>query len=85
MLASRLCELEQALDVSVQYFFDSIITEDEAVLHIAIAEDTHLSPFLDFVSKGQGIQLKNFLQIGDQKMRRDVLAMIEGIGWVSGE
>ena len=53
MLASRLCELEQALDVSVQYFFDGIITEDEAVLHIAIAEDTQLSPFLDFVSSGQ--------------------------------
>ena len=54
-------------------------------MHIATAEDTHLSPFLDFVSSGQGIQLNSFLQIGDQKMRRDVLAMIEGIGWVSGE
>ena len=83
--ASRLYELAQALDVPVQYFFDGISAEDEAVLHEAIAEDTHLSPFLDFVSSGQGIQLNSFLQIGDQKMRRDVLAMIEGISWVSGE
>ena len=53
-------------------------------MHEAIAEDTHLSPFLDFVSSGQGIQLNSaFLQIGDRKMRRDVLAIIEGIARVS--
>ena len=84
--ASRLYELAQALDVPVQYFFDGISAEDEAVLHEAIAEDVHLSPFLDFVSSGQGIQLNSaFLQIGDRKMRRDVLAMIEGIARVSGD
>ena len=86
MSASRLYELAQALDVPVQYFFDGISAEDEAVLHEAIAEDAHLSPFLDFVSSGQGIQLNSaFLQIGDRKMRRDVLAMIEGIARVSGD
>ena len=84
--ASRLYELAQALDVPVQYFFDGISAEDEAVLHEAIAEDARLSPFLDFVSSGQGIQLNSaFLQIGDRKMRRDVLAMIEGIARVSGD
>ena len=84
--ASRLYELAQALDVPVQCFFDGISAEDEAVLHEAIAEDVHLSPFLDFVSSGQGIQLNSaFLQIGDRKMRRDVLAMIEGIARVSGD
>jgi hypothetical protein len=56
------------------------------MLHEAIAEDAHLSPFLDFVSSGQGIQLNSaFLQIGDRKMRRDVLAMIEGIARVSAD
>ena len=84
--ASRLYELAQALDVPVQYFFDGISAEDEAVLHEAIAEDAHLSPFPDFVSSGQGIQLNSaFLRIGDRKMRRDVLAMIEGIARVSGD
>ena len=57
-----------------------------AVLHEAIAEDAHLSLFLDFVSSGQGIQLNSaFLQIGDRKIRRDVLAMIEGISRVSAD
>ena len=82
---SRLCELAQALDVPVQ-IFDGISAEDEAVLHEAIAEEADFSPFLDFVSSGQGIQLNSaFLQIGDRKMRRDVLAVIEGIARVSGE
>ena len=83
--ASRLYELAQALDEPVQYFFDGISAEDEAVLHEAIAEDTHLSPFLDFVSSGQGIQLNSaFLQIGDRTTRRDMMAMIEGFARVSG-
>ena len=69
-----------------QYFFDGILAEDGAVLYQAIAEDAHLTPFLDFVSSGQGIQLNSaFLQIGDRKMRRDVLAMIEGVAQVSGD
>ena len=86
MSASRLYELAQALDVPVQYFFDGISAEDAAVLHEAISKDAHLSPFLDFVSSGQGIQLKSaFLQIGDRKMRRDVLAMIGGNARVSGD
>jgi transcriptional regulator with XRE-family HTH domain len=84
--ASRLYELAQALDVPVQYFFDGVSAEDEAVLHEAIAEDAHLSLFLDFVSSGQGIQLNSaFLQIGDRKISRDVLAMIEGISRVSAD
>ena len=84
--ASRLYELAQALDVPVQYFFDGVSAEDEAVLHEAIAEAAHLSLFLDFVSSGQGIQLNSaFLQIGDRKIRRDVLAMIEGISRVSAD
>ena len=66
-------------------FFTAFLAEDEAVLHEAIAEDTHSSPFLDFVSSGQGIQLKSaFLQIGDRPTRRDMIAMIEGIAGVSG-
>ena len=44
-----------------------------------------MSPFLDFVSSGQGIQLNSaFLQIGDRTMRRDMMAMIEGFARVSG-
>ena len=83
--ASRLYELAQALDVPVQYFFDGISAEDEAVLHEAIAEDANSPPFLDFVSSRQRIQLNSaFLQIGDRTMRRDVMAMIEGIARVSG-
>jgi transcriptional regulator with XRE-family HTH domain len=86
VLASRFYELAQALDVPVQYFFDGVSAEDEAVLHEAIAEAAHLSLFLDFVSSGQGIQLNSaFLQIGDRKIRRDVLAMIEGIARVSAD
>ena len=42
-----------------QYFFDGILAEDGAVLYQAIAEDAHLTPFLDFVSSGQGIQLNS--------------------------
>ena len=57
--ASRLYELAQALDVPVRYFFDGISADDEAVLHEAISEGAHLSPFLDFVSSGQGIQLNS--------------------------
>ena len=84
MSASRLHQLAQALDVPVQYFFDGMSAKDEAVLNETIAEDAHLSPFLDFVSSWQGIQLNSaFLQISDRKMRRDVLAMIEGIARVS--
>ncbi len=86
MSASRLYQVAQALDVPVQYFFDGIAADDEAVLREALAEDVHLSTFLDFVSSGQGIQSNSaFLQIGDLKMRRDVLAMIEGIAQVSGD
>ena len=70
----------------MQYFFDGISAEDEAVLREAIAEDARLSPFLDFVSSGQGIQLNiAFLQIGDRKMRSDILAIIGGIARVSGD
>lgn len=86
MSASRLYELLQALGVPVGYFFDGISAEDEAMLHEAIAEDAHLSPFRDFVSSGQGIQLNCvFPQIGDRIMRRDVLAIIEGNARVSGD
>ena len=84
--ASRLYELAQALDVPVQYYFEGISAEDEEVLHETIAKDTHLSLFLDFVSSRQGFQFNSaFLQIDDRKMRRDVLAMIEGIARVSGD
>ena len=70
----------------MQYFFDGILAEEEAVLYEAIAGEVHLSPFLDFVSSGQGIQLNSaFLQIGERKMRRDVTAMIEGNARVSGD
>ena len=83
--ASRLYELAQTLNEPVQYFFDGISAEDEAVLHEAIAEDAHSPPFLDFVSSGQGIQLNRaFLQIGDRRMRRDMMAMNEGSARVSG-
>ena len=86
MSASRLYELAQALDVPVQYYFEGISAEDEEVLHETIAKDTHLSLFLDFVSSGQGIQLNSaFFQIGHRKMRRYLLAMIEGIARVSGD
>ena len=85
MSASRLYELAQALDELVKYFFDGISAEDEVLLHAAIAEDANSPPFLDFVSSRQGIQLNSaFLQIGDRTMRRDVMAMIEGIARVSG-
>ena len=64
---------------------DGISAEDEAVLHEAIAEEAHSSPFLDFVFSEQGIQLNSaFLQIGDRTMRRDVMVMIKGIARVSG-
>ena len=47
------------------------------MLQAAIAEDAILSPFLDFVISGQGIQLNSsLLQIGVLKMRRDFLAMM---------
>ena len=41
MSACRLCELAQARDEPVQYFFDGISAEVEEVLHEAIAEDVH--------------------------------------------
>ena len=52
----RLHKLALALDMPIQYFFDSISAKNEAVLHEAIVEDAHLSSFLDFVSSGQGTQ-----------------------------
>ena len=51
--ASRLYELEQALDLPVKYFFDGLKS--------------------------------GFFQIGDRKMRSDVLAMIEKIARVSAD
>ena len=83
--ARRLYELARALDQPVQYFFGGISAEDETVLHEAIAEDAHSTPFPDFVSSEQGIYLNSaFLQIGDRAMRRDVMAIIAGIARVSG-
>ena len=47
------------------------------MLQAAITEDANLSPFLDFVISGQGVQLNSsLLQIGVRKMRRDFLAMM---------
>ena len=53
MSASRLYELEQALDLPVKYFFDGLKS--------------------------------GFFQIGDRKMRSDVLAMIDKIARVSAD
>ena len=47
-------------------------------MQAAIAEDAHLSLFLDFASIGQRFELNSsLLQIGVRKMRRNFLAMMK--------
>ena len=43
-------------------------------------EETAVTPFLDFVSSGEGVELNQaFLSIDDDDMRRQLLAMVNGI------
>lgn len=43
-------------------------------------EETAVTPFLDFVSSGEGVKLnKAFLRIDDENMRKQLLDMVNGI------
>lgn len=43
-------------------------------------EETAVTPFLDFVSSGEGVELNQaFLRIDDDEIRRQLLAMVNGI------
>lgn len=43
-------------------------------------EETAVTPFLDFVSSGEGVSLNQaFLRIDDDQLRRQLPAMVNGI------
>jgi transcriptional regulator with XRE-family HTH domain len=84
--ASRLFELARALRVPVHYFFEGLTNPDEPSSYEALHEDNPVSPYLDFVSSGEGVQLNRaYLRIDDDVTRRKLLAMVEDIARVADD
>lgn len=78
--AGRLLELAIALRVPVSYFYDGLDNPDRGITLDGMQEETAVTPFLDFVSSGEGVELNQaFLRIDDDDMRRQLLAMVNGI------
>lgn len=78
--ASRLLELAIALRVPVSFFYDGLDNPDRGMGVDGMREDTAVTPYLDFVSSGKGVELNQaFLSIDDDNMRRQLLAMVNGI------
>ena len=78
--AGRLLELAIALRVPVSFFYDGLDNPDRGISLDGMQEETAVTPFLDFVSSGEGVELNQaFLSIDDEEMRRQLLAMVNGI------
>jgi transcriptional regulator with XRE-family HTH domain len=84
--ASRLYALARALSVPVNYFFEGLSNPDLPSDYDSLQEANTVSPYLDFVSSGEGVQLnKAFLKIEDDVTRRKILAIVEDIARVAGD
>ena len=78
--AGRLLELAIALRVPVSFFYDGLDNPDRGIGLDGMYEETAVTPFLDFVSSGEGVKLnKAFLRIDDENMRKQLLDMVNGI------
>ena len=84
--ASRSYALARALSVPVNYFFEGLSNPDLPSDYDSLQEANTVSPYLDFVSSGEGVQLnKAFLKIEDDVTRRKILAIVEDIARVAGD
>lgn len=78
--AGRLLELAIALRVPVSFFYDGLDNPDRGMGLDGMQEETAVTPFLDFVSSGEGVSLNQaFLRIDGDQLRRQLLAMVNGI------
>lgn len=78
--AGRLLELAIALRVPVSFFYDGLDNPNRGMDVDGMQEETAVTPFLDFVSSGEGVELNQaFLRIDDDELRRQLLAMVNGI------
>ena len=83
---SRLYALARALSMPVNYFFEGLSNPDLPSDYDSLQEANTASPYLDFVSSGEGVQLnKAFLKIEDDVTRRKILAIVEDIARVAGD
>ena len=70
----------------VNYFFEGLSNTDLPSDYDSWQEANTVSPYLDFVSSGEGVQLnKAFLKIEDDVTRRKILAIVEDIARVAGD
>ena len=84
--ARRLYALARALSVPVNYFFEGLSNPDLPSDYDSLQEANTVSPYLDFVSSGEGVHLnKAFLKIEDDVTRRKILAIVEDIARVAGD
>lgn len=80
--ASRLYEIAEVLNVPLQYFFEDFTDPDnEGTPPLSFNErGIKLAPYFDFISSGEGLQLNRaFAQIGDDRIRRTLIAMVQSI------
>ena len=81
-------ELAQALGAPVGYFYDGIDENEERAASNGVGggmqDNPPVSPLMEFMSSGAGIELNQaFLRIDDDKMRRRLLAMVNDIACVT--
>lgn len=77
--ASRLFELARALEVPVQYFYEGL-DEPDRIPTDGFEEGEGVSPYLEFVSSGEGIELNRMImQIADKNKRRQMLTVIRDL------
>lgn len=84
--ASRLFGLGDALKVPVSYFFDGLENLDHGPNYDAMQEGPPVSPYIDFISSSEGVQLNRaFLAIQDGATRRKILAIVEDLARMAGD
>ncbi len=89
--ASRLYELAHVLDVPVSYFYEGLDDEGnpaeyEGLQEEAVTTGDDVSPYLEFVSSSDGVQLnKAFLDIADIRLRRQVLGVMTNLARIAAD
>lgn len=86
--ASRIYELAQALSVPVSYFYDGLDQPEGQYNGMdhedGMRDDPPVAPLMEFMSSGAGVELNQaFLRIGDDNIRRRLLAMVSDIARVT--
>ena len=83
--ASRLYEIANVLEVSVQYFFDNFQLSSEAeALNTGFAENQHKYDIAEFARSPDGIELiKAFVEIKDASIRRQFIDLLKSISRTS--